>query len=153
MHFTGERTLPQVINGLGNELVNLVTLSIPDEIAHLTQLSLKVLDASVAHARHHTRLQNHVDLFPDEVEVAAELAHNVIPQLEAGMAGHTLGEQSGVPTGALVTLASCRHFTTLTCARHLVTLSRLGTQRVAVTLWQEGEKEIDREGKEDQEKT
>lgn len=86
-------------------MVNAVALSVPNQVTHLTQLSLEVLDARVAHARHHARLQNHVDLFPDEVKVTAELAHNVIPQLEAGVAGHTLGERSGVPAGTLVTLA------------------------------------------------
>lgn len=75
----GEHTLPQVIDGLGDEEVNPLVVPVLDQVSHPIQLPLQVLDAGITHAWHYARLQDHVDLVPDVVEVAAELAHDVVP--------------------------------------------------------------------------
>lgn len=115
--------LPQVVNGLIDQLIYPVSFSILEQLLDLSQLLLQLMNAGDTNTRHLAHLQ---DLGYDEVDsihVTFDLAHNVVPKLEAGVAGHTFGENSGKTTSTHVTVLACCPFFALTCSCDTVTLT------------------------------
>ena len=65
----------------------------------------------------------------DVVQIVLDLADNIVPQLEAGVAGHALGADSGNTASTFVTAAPNRAFSAHTLPCGAVTLKSLYTQR------------------------
>lgn len=111
-----------------------LALASVDQLLHLLQLLLQLLDAGVAQSRRHAALQ---DLLHHEIhvlQVHLDLAHGIVPQLEAGVALDAGGEDAGEAAGALVAAPPRGPLAALAGARQPVALGHLGAQRVAVAL-------------------
>lgn len=115
--------LPQVINCLVDDLIDPVSFTIMKQILDLNQLLLQLMYASVANTRHLSHLQDLGYDEADSIHILFDLAYNVIPMLEAGVAGHTFGEISSKTTGALITVLACCPFFAITCPCDAVTLT------------------------------
>lgn len=105
-----------------------------DQLLHLLQLLLQFLDTGVAQSRRHAALQ---DLLHHEIhvlQVHLDLAHSIVPQLEAGVALDAGREDAGVAAGALVAAPPRSSLAALAGARQSVALGHLGAQRVAIAL-------------------
>lgn len=126
--------LPQVINGLADQLIYPVSFSILEQLLDLSQLPFQLMDAGIANTRHLTHFQNPRYNEADSVHVMFDLAHNVIPKLEAGVAGRTFGETSSKTTGALITVLACCPLFALTHTSDTVTLTCQRSQHVTLTL-------------------
>lgn len=125
---------PEVVDALADQLLHPLALAGADHLLHPLQLPLQLLDAAVAQPRRHATLQ---DLLHQEVhvlQVHLDLAHGVVPQLEAGVALDAGGEDAGEAAGALVAAPPRRPLTALAGARQPVALGHLGAQQVAVAL-------------------
>lgn len=113
--------LPQVVNGLVDQLINPVSFSILEQLLDLSQLPLQLMDAGVGNSGHLAHLQDLGYNEADSVHVMFDLAYNVVPKLEAGVARNTLGEMSDKTTGAPVTMLACCPLFALTCPCDTVT--------------------------------
>lgn len=126
--------LPQVINGLVDQLIYSVSFSTLEHLLDLSQFPLQLMDAGVTNTRHLTHLQNLGYDEADSIHVMFDFAHNVVPELEAGVAGHTFGENSGKTAGALITVLACCPLFALACPHDTVTLTCQRSLHVTLTL-------------------
>lgn len=115
--------LPQIINGLVDQLIHLVCFSILEHLLDLSQLLFQLLNALAADTRHLAQLQDIGYGEADSIYAMFDLAHNVVPKLEAGVAWHTSGEISGKAAGTFLTMLACCPFFAHTCSCNTVTLT------------------------------
>ncbi len=134
------QALPQVINSLAYYVIDSLSVSISNQVLNQRELILQLTYAAIADSRNLTHFHDHGNDILDVGQISVDLAHDIIPKLEAGMTWNALGEVSGKATGALITTSSRSLLITHTRSCYAVTLSNLGPQRVAVTLWSEREK-------------
>lgn len=73
-----------------------------DQILHPLQLLLQLFDACVPDSRRDPALQDLLHSVLDVFQVPFDLAHRVIPQLEAGVTADAGGEGAGEAAGAFV---------------------------------------------------
>lgn len=114
-------------------MVDLLTLTSAEQVLHLHQLHLQFADVHVPKSWCPCTLHHILHHMLDMLQVPHELAHRVIPQLEAGVTVDTRGENAHKTSSALVALLpghSVLAFTSPSCP---VTLGHLRAQRMAVT--------------------
>lgn len=135
--------LPEVFNALSNQKGALLTLTDAQQLLHLHQLHLQCPDVGVAKPWRPwalPRLQQALHV----LQVPAELAHCVVPQLEAGVTGDAGGEMAQETSGASVALLPGHSILAATVASCPVTLGNLGAQRMAVTFYRCGQERVGR---------
>lgn len=108
---------PEVINALANELVDPVPVLRNDQILHLLQLPLQLFDACIPGSRCDTTLQDLLHSGLDVIQIPSNLAHGVIPELEARVTLDAFWEDAGETTSALVALQSSGSFPAFTRTR------------------------------------
>lgn len=114
--------------------MKILALAAVDQLLHLLQLLLQFFNTLVAQPWRHATLQNllHHEIYL--LQVHLDLAHGVVPQLEAGVALGAGGEDAGEATGTLVAAPSRSPLAALAGACQTVALGHLGAQRVAIAL-------------------
>lgn len=96
-----------------------------DQLLHLLQLLHQFLDTGVAQSRGHTALQDLLHHDIHVLQVHLDLAHGIVPQLEAGVALDAGGEDAGEAAGALVAAPPSRPLAALAGTRQPVALGHL----------------------------
>jgi len=143
-------TSPEVIDALPNQLLDpLVVLSSSvNQILHLLQLLLQLADALVADARVPPAplagLQDLVGAAADLRQVGLDLLDHHVPQVEAGVAGHTLREHARVAAGTLVAAPARHALPARTRPALPVALGCVRALWVAAALWEGERQEKDR---------
>lgn len=94
---------PEVINALSNQVVDPVAVLRTDQILHFSQLLLQLFDACVPDSRRDPALQDLLRGVLDVFQVPFDLAHRIVPQMEARVTPDTLGEVAGEAASAFVT--------------------------------------------------
>ena len=105
--------------------MDLIAVLCPDQILHLLQLLLQLLDASVIASRCDPTLQDLLHGVLDVLQVPFILAHYVIPQLEAWVTLDTTGEVTGEAPSTFITLLPLCSLLALTLPCYSVTLGSL----------------------------
>lgn len=116
---------PEVVDALSDQLLDRVRVHATDQIPHLTQLPLQLLDAGVLGPGRDPALQDLLHHELDVLQVPPELAHVVVPQLEARVTLDAAGEDAHEATCTLVAVPSHCALPTLALARFSVTLGGL----------------------------
>lgn len=127
-------TSPEVIDALSNQLVDPVAVLGADEVLHFQQLHFQLSDPRVPDVRHDPALQDLLRRVLDVFQVPFNLAHCIVPQLEARVTLDTAGEVAGEAASAFVAAFARCALPALARPRQPVALGHLRAQRVAVTL-------------------
>lgn len=125
---------PQVIDGLSNQLMDPFAVLRTDEILHLLQLPLQLLDTCIPIFWPDAALQDLLHSVLNVLQVPLNLAQRVVPQLEASVTVDAVREDASEATSALIAPHSCCSFPTFTRPRSSVALGHLRALRVTVTL-------------------
>lgn len=116
---------PQVINALSDQLVDSVSVVPTDQIPHQLQFRLQLFDTCVPNSWRDPVLQDFLCGVLNVIQVPSELAHGIVPQLEARVTLDAVGEGAGVAAGAFVATQPRRSLPALTCPRYPVALGYL----------------------------
>lgn len=95
---------------------------VTNQILHLLQLLLQLFDSSITDSRCDATFQDLVSGVLYVLQVAFELTHHVVPQLETGVTLHAFGKNTGEAAGTFVTAFSCCALLALACSAGPVTL-------------------------------
>lgn len=106
---------PEVINALSNQLVDSVAVLPTDQTLNLFQLLLQLLNACITNSWCDPAFLDLLHSVLDVFQVSFDLAHHIIPQMEAWMTLDALWEDTAKAASALITVLSCCSLYALTC--------------------------------------
>ena len=128
---------PEIIDALSNQLMDPLTVLHAEQSLNQLQLPLQLFNAHISHSWRDATFKDLLHRVLDVLQVPLELAHRVVPQLEARMTLDAVREDASEATSALIAVPPRCSLLAHARTCHLVTLRHLRAQMVALTLWWE----------------